>query len=405
MTLCSATGTPVSVDHLMNVYGRLTVGFVSGRGVWLTGDDGRDYLDAISGIGVCSLGHGQPELAAALADQAGKLIHTSNIPRIPLQEQLADRLAEISGLERAFFTNSGAEAMECAVKLARLYHWRQGRANTDILVAKGSFHGRTLACISATDNLKSQEGFGPIVGGFTPVEFGDLAAIEQAFNDNPNIGAVMLEPIQGEGGINVPPLGFLKGLRDLCDRYEALLVLDEVQSGICKTGRWFAFQHEDMKPDILTCAKALGNGVPIGACLASERVAAAFQPGNHGSTFGGNPLACRAGLTVLDIMTRDDTAGQAAASGEAFMAMLRERLGGHPAVREIRGRGLMVGVELVADCAEIKAMAMEAGVLLNVTRGRVIRLLPPLVINQQELETLATVVADCVEHWHTARAA
>ncbi|MEM7706352.1 MAG: aspartate aminotransferase family protein [Pseudomonadota bacterium] len=389
----------------MNVYGRLTVGFVSGHGVWLTGDDGREYLDAISGIGVCSLGHGHPELAAALADQAGKLIHTSNIPRIPLQEQLADRLAEISGLERAFFTNSGAEAMECAVKLARLYHWRRGRANTDILVAKGSFHGRTLACISATDNLKSQEGFGPIVGGFTAVEFGDLAAIEQAFKDNPNIGAVMLEPIQGEGGINVPPLGFLKGLRDLCDRYEALLVLDEVQSGVCKTGRWFAFQHEDMKPDILTCAKALGNGVPIGACLASEHVAAAFQPGNHGSTFGGNPLACRAGLTVLDIMTRDDTAGQAAASGEEFMAMLRERLGGHPAVREIRGRGLMVGVELVADCAEIKAMAMESGVLLNVTRGRVIRLLPPLVINQQELETLATVVSDCVEHWHTARAA
>ncbi len=395
----------MSLDHLMNVYGRLTVGFVSGHGVWLTGDDGREYLDAISGIGVCSLGHGHPELAEAIADQAGKLIHTSNIPRIPLQEQLADRLAEISGLERAFFTNSGAEAMECAVKLARLYHWRRGRENIDILVAKGSFHGRTLACISATDNLKSQEGFGPIVGGFVPVEFGDLNAIEQALKANPNIGAVMLEPIQGEGGINVPALGFLKSLRELCDRHEVLLVLDEVQSGICKTGRWFAFQHEDMKPDILTCAKALGNGVPIGACLATEQVAEAFQPGNHGSTFGGNPLACRAGLTVLDIMAREDTAGQAAANGDAFHAMLQERLAGHPAVSEIRGRGLMVGIELIADCPEIKAMAMDLGVLLNVTRGRVIRLLPPLVISHEELQTLATVVADCVDHWHTARAA
>ncbi len=395
----------MSHNHLMNVYGRTSVGFVSGQGVWLTGDDGRRYLDAISGIGVCSLGHGQPELAAAVADQAATLIHTSNIPRIPLQEQLADRLCEISGMDRVFFTNSGAEAMECAVKLARLHHWRAGRPEVDILVAKGSFHGRTLACISATDNLKSQEGFGPIVGGFVPVEFGSLQAIKTALENNPNIGAVMLEPIQGEGGINLPPEGFLTALRDLCDQHNLLLVLDEVQSGICKTGQWFAFQHEAMLPDILTCAKALGNGVPIGACMATESVAAAFQPGNHGSTFGGNPLACRAGITVLDIMTRDNIAGLAQAQGQWFMDHLRQRLGSHPAVGEVRGRGLMVGIEMVADCPELKDMALQRGALINVTRGRVVRLLPPLIISKDELTTLTDILIDCIESWHTARAA
>ncbi|MFK7958406.1 MAG: aspartate aminotransferase family protein [Lysobacterales bacterium] len=391
--------------HLMNVYGRTAVGFVRGDGVWLQGDDDRRYLDAISGIGVCSLGHGNAELAQAVADQAATLIHTSNIPRIPLQERLADRLCEISAMDRVFFTNSGAEAMECSVKLARLFHWRRGRPNIDILVARGSFHGRTLTCVSATDNLKSQEGFGPIVDGFIPVAFGDIEAIEQALDSNPNIGAVMLEPIQGEGGINLPPKGFLRQLRELCDTRKVLLVLDEVQSGIAKTGRWFAFQHEEIVPDILACAKALGNGVPIGACLAREAVAEAFQPGNHGSTFGGNPLACRAGVTVLEIMTRDNIPGQAAAQGQWFLDHLSDRLGSHPAVKEIRGRGLMVGIELFDDCPEMKSLALDRGALINVTRGKVIRLLPPLIINRDELTALTDILLDCIEHWHQANAA
>ncbi len=392
-------------EHLMNVYGRTSVGFIRGKGVWLEGDDGRQYLDAISGIGVCSLGHGNTELAQAVGDQAATLIHTSNIPRIPLQEQLADRLCEISGMDRAFFTNSGAEAIECAVKLARLYHWRAGRPNTHILVAKDSFHGRTLACISATDNLKSQEGFGPIVDGFIPVEFGDIEAIKKALDSDPNIGAVMLEPIQGEGGINLPPDGFLSQLRRLCDDQHLLLILDEVQSGIAKTGRWFAYQHETIKPDILACAKALGNGVPIGACLAREAIAGAFVPGNHGSTFGGNPLACRAGLTVLEIMSRDKIPEQAEHLGQWFLGHLADRLGSHPAVKEIRGRGMMVGIEMYADCPEIKSLALERGALVNVTRGKVIRLLPPLIISRDELVTLTDILLDCIEQQHTVNAA
>lgn len=384
-------------DHLMNVYARMPVAFVRGEGVHLFDEDGRRYLDAITGIGVCSLGHAHPEIASAIADQAATLIHTSNIPRIPLQEKLANRLAEISGLDRLFFTNSGAEAVECAIKLARQYASQKGNAAPQILVVGGSFHGRTLACISATDNSSAQAGFAPLLPGFPVAPFGDVQAVASALAANPDIAAILLEPIQGEGGINVPPDGYLPALRELCDQHDALLILDEVQSGVCKSGRWFAWQYEDVQPDIVAIAKALGNGFPVGACLARETVAQAFRPGHHGSTYGGNPLACRVALTVLEIMSRDGIAQRAAQTGEWFLAHLRQRLAALPAVTEVRGRGMMIGVALDRPAADIKQYALEMGVLTNVTRGSVIRLLPPLIIEKAELEQLAEVLASAIE--------
>ncbi|MEM9532338.1 MAG: aspartate aminotransferase family protein [Pseudomonadota bacterium] len=395
----------MSDAYLMPVYGRMPVGFVRGSGAWLIDEEGRRYFDAITGIGVCSLGHAHPDVAAAVADQVATLVHTSNVPRIPLQEKLAERLCQLSGMDRAFFCNSGAEAVECALKLARLNGYRKGQEAMEIIVAEGSFHGRTMATISATDNTKAQEGFAPILKGFRPVPFGDIAAIRQAVADHPQIGAVLLETVQGEGGIHVPPPGFLRELREFCTEQGLLLIADEVQSGIGKTGHWFAYQHDDVLPDIVACAKALGNGIPIGACLAREQVAAAFQPGNHGSTFGGNPLACRAALAVLEVMERDRIPERATELGEWFREHLRSRLGNHPAVVEVRGRGLMVGIELAADCPEIKAHALQRGVVTNVTRGRVIRLLPPLISTREELEMLTDVLCESIELWHGDRAA
>ena len=385
------------MSHLFNTYARMPITLVRGQGAWLFDDQGRRYLDALSGIAVCSLGHAHPRIAAVLADQAGKLIHTANIVHLREQEALADRLARISGLDRAFIANSGAEAIECALKLARRHAHARGIEKPAILVASDSFHGRTLAALSASGNAAIQAGFGPLMDGFVRVPYGDPAAAAQAFSDHPELVAVLVEPIQGEGGVRVPPPDYLAELRRLCDRHQALLMLDEIQTGIGRTGRWFAYQHTpELLPDVVTVAKALGNGVPIGACLAREAVAELLPPGSHGTTFGGNPLACRVALEVLAIMGEEDIPGRAARAGERLMSALNAGLADHPEVREIRGRGLMVGVELRADCPELKDAAMARGLIINVTRGNTIRLLPPLIVDDAEIDQIAATVTDVV---------
>ncbi len=385
------------MSHLFNTYARMPIDIVRGEGAWLYDITGKRYLDAISGIGVCSLGHAHPRLATAIAEQAATLIHTANIVGLPLQEHLGDRLAEISGLDRAFIANSGAEAIECALKLARLHGHARGIERPAVLVADNSFHGRTLAAISASGNAAIQKGYGPLVEGFVRVPYGDLEAAETALAEHPEIVAVLLEPIQGEGGVRVAPDGYLAALRLACDRHQALLMLDEIQSGMCRAGHWFAHQHDDRsRPDVVLSAKALGNGVPIGACLATEAVAGLMQPGSHGTTFGGNPLACRAALEVISIMSEEQIAARSQKTGAALRQQLEDGLSGHPHVREIRGRGLMVGIELNEDCGELKADALARGVLINVTRGNTIRLLPPLIIDNEQRERIGQTVIDIV---------
>jgi len=391
------------MSHLFNTYARLPVRIVRGKGAWLFDDSGRRYLDAVSGIGVCSLGHAHPKVAAAIADQAHKLVHTANIVELPLQEALADALAGVSGLERVFIANSGAEVIECALKLARLHARDRGVDHPRVLVAEHGFHGRTLAAISASGNPAIQSGFEPLVEGFVHVPFGDAVAAADAFASHPDIVAVLVEPIQGEGGVRTPPQDYLPELRRLCDRHDALLMLDEIQSGMNRTGRWFAHQHHaGLQPDVMTVAKALGNGVPVAACLARERVSALMHPGSHGTTFGGNPLACRAALEVIDIMHSDGIGECCARAGERLIDHLRSGLDGLPVVREIRGRGLMIGIELDQDCAELKVDALDAGVLINVTRGRTVRLLPPLIVDDAQVDRIAEVVVGAIRKRYAA---
>jgi acetylornithine/N-succinyldiaminopimelate aminotransferase len=389
------------MSHLFNTYARMPVAMVRGEGAWLFDDQGRRYLDALSGIAVCSLGHAHPRLAEVIADQARTLLHTANVVHIPQQEALAKALAEISGLDRAFITNSGTEAIECALKITRRHAHQQGIEKPAVLVTSDSFHGRTLAALSASGNSAIQAGFGPLVSGFVRVEFGNLAAAEQALESHPDIVAVLVEPIQGEGGVRLAPSGYLAGLRAACDRHQALLILDEIQTGMCRTGRWFAFQHESgLLPDIMTVAKALGNGMPIGACLATEKVAALLDPGSHGTTFGGNPLACRVGLEVITIMTESNMAEQAEQAGNRLLALLKQGLEGKPGVVDIRGRGLMIGVELSEPVPELKDQAMARGLVINVTRGNTIRLLPPLTITDEQVREIArTVIAIVAERF------
>jgi acetylornithine/N-succinyldiaminopimelate aminotransferase len=390
-------------DALMHNYGRQPIAFERGEGVWLWDTEGRRYLDALSGIAVCGLGHAHPAVARALCEQAGTLIHTSNIYRIPLQERLAERLCALSGMERAFFCNSGAEANEAAIKLARLHGHARGIDTPTVIVMEGSFHGRTLATLTATGNAKIQKGFEPLVQGFLRVPYGDLEAIAR-HTGNTDVAAVLVEPVTGEGGIRIPPAGYLKGIRDLCDRHDWLMMLDEIQAGIGRTGTWFAYQHEGILPDVLSLAKGLGNGVPIGASLARGNAAGLFTPGSHGTTFGGNPLVCRAALAVLDTMEDEGLPQQAARLGASLLAGFRERLGSHPAVREIRGLGLMIGIELDRPCTELVGLAIERGLLINVTAERVIRLLPPLIMGTAEADTLLDTLTGLVESF-AARAA
>ncbi|MGD8578783.1 MAG: aspartate aminotransferase family protein [Lysobacterales bacterium] len=383
-------------DHLMNTYLPLPVAFERGEGAWLWDEDGKRYLDAISGLGVCGLGHAHREVAKVIADQAARLVHTGNLVRIPWQERLADELAGITGMDRAFFGNSGAEAIECALKIARILGHQRSLEKPGVIVMEKSFHGRTLAALSATGSRKVQAGFEPLVSGFFRAPFGDLEAVEKIARGGAPIAAVLVEPIQGEAGIRVPPPGYLAGLRALCNREGWALIFDEIQSGLCRTGKWYAHEHEDIRPDILTTAKALGNGLPIGACLAKGPAATAFRPGSHGSTFGGNPLVTRVACTVLDIMRSEDLAGKAARTGGFLLDAFRERLAQDGKVRDIRGRGLMIGIELDRDANALKERALEAGLLLNVTQERVIRLLPPLVIDAEQAEEIVDTVCSLI---------
>ncbi len=386
----------MSNDHLMPTYARLPVRFARGEGARLWDEDGREYLDALSGIAVCGLGHAHPVLAEALCEQARTLIHTSNLYGIPLQERLADRLCALSGMERAFFANSGAEANEAAIKLARLHGHRRGVDTPHIVVMEGSFHGRTLATLTATGSRKVQAGFEPLVKGFVRVPFDDLEALRNVAENNGEVVAVLVEPVQGEGGVRIPDAAYLRGLRDICDQQGWLLMLDEVQTGMGRTGRWFAFQHAGITPDVMTLAKGLGNGVPIGACLARGAAAEVLGPGNHGSTFGGNPLSCRAALTVIEVMEKEGLCERAAALGGRLLEGLRKSLQGAAGVADIRGLGLMLAVELDRPCGDLVGRALERGLLINVTAERCIRLLPPLVLSDEEADRIVDEVAGLV---------
>lgn len=376
------------MPHLMNTYNRLPVAFTHGEGVWLYDVDGKRYLDALAGIAVNTLGHAHPKLVQALTHQAGRLIHTSNIYRIPQQEALSDKLAEISGLEEVFFCNSGCEANEAAIKLARLYGHGKGIDQPAIVVMERAFHGRTLATLSATGSRKVQAGFEPLVSGFVRVPYNDVAAVEQLAAHNQNVVAVMLESIQGEGGINIADHDYLRALRRICDERGWLLIFDAVQCGMGRTGKWFGHQHAGIQVDVLTLAKGLGSGVPIGACVAGSRAAGTFKPGNHGSTFGGNPFACAAGLATIRTIEEDRLMASAAQIGEAIREGLREALVGVPGVVEVRGVGLMIGIELDRPCGELVGQALEAGLLINVTNDKVVRLLPPLVFSAEHARLL-----------------
>ncbi len=384
------------MSHVMNTYGRLPVTFERGEGVWLWDTAGKRYLDALAGVAVCGLGHCHPKFTATLQAQVGKLVHTSNIYGIALQEQLADRLAALSGMDNVFFCNSGCEANEAAIKLARLYGHQKGIEAPAIVVMENAFHGRTIATLSATGNRKVQAGFEPLVSGFVRVPFDDLEAVRRVAENNRNVVAVLVELIQGEGGVTVCHDNYLRGLREICDANGWLLMLDEVQTGIGRTGKWFAFQHSGVKPDVMPLAKGLGNGVPIGACLAAGAAAQLFKPGSHGSTFGGNPLACAAALSTLAIIDEEDLMQNAVAIGDFIRKELGDRLKGLPGVRAIRGKGLMIGIELDKPCKDVVNLALAAGLLVNVTADNVIRLLPPLTYTREHalhlLDSLTPII-------------
>jgi len=384
-------------EHLMKTYAPLPIAFERGEGAWLWDEDGNRYLDAIAGLGVCALGHAHPAVAKVIAEQASTLVHTSNLVRIPWQEKLADRLAGITGMDRVFFGNSGAEAVECCLKIARLAGHARGLENPAVVVMEKSFHGRTMAALSATGNRKVQAGFEPLVSGFVRAPFSDIGAIEKIAQHNRDIVAVLAEPIQGEAGVRTPQDGYLAELRRVCDDNGWLLILDEIQSGLCRTGRWFDHQHEDVRPDVLVSAKALANGLPIGACVAAGAAADLMKPGSHGSTFGGNPLLTRTACSVLDIMEAEDIAAGAATTGQKMMDAFRDRLDGDSRVKEIRGRGLMIGIELECKAGAVKDRCLEAGVLINVAQESVIRLLPPLIIDEAQAEQIVSVVCASIE--------
>ena len=382
---------------VMPTYGRTDVQFVRGEGAWLIDHTGERYLDALSGLGVVALGHANEAVARALSDQSQTLLHTSNLYRIPGQERLAERLALISSMDNMFFGNSGAEACECAIKIARLYGHNKGFSDPTIIVAESAFHGRTMATLTATGNRKVQAGFEPLVSGFLRVPFNDIPAIEKIAETSNQVTAIFVEPIQGEGGIQVPDPTYLPKLRALCDANDWLLIVDEVQSGNARTGAYFCYQHSGILPDLVTTAKGLGNGVPIGVCLARGAAAAVFKPGNHGSTFGGNPLSCAAANAVLDEFERLNLIQHAAEMGNYLQDKFRTQLAGDNRVKEIRGMGLMLGVELTKPCSELVQQAFDRKLLLNVTADSVIRLLPPLIINQSEADLIASTVCDLIK--------
>ena len=376
--------------YLMHTSARQPVSFSRGQGASLWDTEGVEYLDAIAGVAVASLGHANPEIAAAIAEQATVLLHTTNLFRIPWQEQLGERLCLLSGMQRAFFCNSGAEANEAALKLARLHANARQVTQPQVLVMDNSFHGRTLAPLAAPGNPAVHRGFEPLMPGFVRVPYDNIEAIRQVAAQSPDIVAVLVEPVQGEGGVHAASAGYLQALRQLCDEHDWLMMIDEVQTGLGRTGAWFGFEHAGIEPDVITLAKALGNGFPIGACLARGKAAELFSPGHHASTFGGNPLACRVGCTVLDIMQRDHIPQRAAASGRRLLAALKLALGNHPEVVSVRGIGLMIGIELNGPCAELVGRAREEQrLLITVTRGTTVRLLPPLICDDAQIDDIA----------------
>lgn len=383
-------------DSVMPTYGRLDIAFTKGEGVWLYDDKGEQYLDALSGIAVCNLGHSHPAVTRAICDQAETLMHTSNIYHVPLQIQLADKLTALSGMSQAFFCNSGAEANETAIKIARKYGHSKGIDKPVIIVMDSSFHGRTLATLTATGNPKVHAGFEPLVPGFVRVPYNDIDALRMAISHWPEAVAVMLEPTQGEGGVKIPAEDYLTQVRDLCTQRKLLMMLDEVQTGIGRTGQWFAYQHaDDVLPDVLMLAKGLGNGFPIGACLISGAAMGVLEPGNHGSTFGGNPLACRVALTVLKTIESNSLLAHVTLmSGQIFSAF-EQALSGLEGIK-IRCNGFMFGIELPRPCAELVQQALDKKVLINVTTGNVIRLLPPLVMAADEANLMVTTVSELV---------
>ena len=376
-------------NSVMPTYGRLDIAFTKGKGAWLTDTEGKQYLDALSGIAVCNLGHAHPAITKAITEQAATLIHTSNIYHIPLQDQLADKLTGLSGMEQVFFCNSGAEANEAAIKIARKYGHSKGVDKPVIIVMDGSFHGRTMATLSATGNSKVHAGFEPLVPGFVRVPFNDIDALRMAISHWPEAVAVMLEPVQGEGGIKIPDPDYLAEVRELCTQRKLLMMLDEVQTGIGRTGEWFAFQHsEGLLPDVMMLAKGLGNGMPIGACLVAGDAVGILEAGNHGSTFGGNPLACKVALTVLNTIENDKLMQNVKTLNAIMVQGFEQALSGYSEVKVIRAAGFMFGIELIKPCGALVQQALEQGLLINVTAGNVVRLLPPLMINADEAKQI-----------------
>jgi acetylornithine/N-succinyldiaminopimelate aminotransferase len=384
-------------DAIMPTYGRQNISFVRGEGTWLLDSEGKRYLDALGGLAVIVLGHANKAVAETLSDQSNTLLHTSNLYRIPKQEQLAEDLKRISGMDNMFFANSGAEANECAIKIARLYGHKKGVDNPTIIVADSSFHGRTLATLTATGNRKVQAGFEPLVNGFVRVPFNDAEAVRNVAQHNKSVVAVMVEPIQGEGGVQVPDEDYLVSLRQLCDDNDWLLILDEIQTGNGRTGSFFCYQQYGILPDIVTLAKGLGNGMPIGVCIASGPAADVMSPGNHGSTFGGNPLACAVGLTVIREIEKNQLCDRATELGERMIAAFQDRLGKLNNVKDIRGKGLMIGIELDSPCGDLVGRALEDGLLINVTADKVVRLLPHLTTTDEEADQIVDGVCALIE--------
>ncbi|WP_047537997.1 aspartate aminotransferase family protein [Pseudomonas sp. 11/12A] len=380
---------------LMSTYQPLALSFTKGLGTRLWDQAGREYLDAIAGVAVTNVGHSHPKIVSAISEQAGLLLHTSNLYSIDWQQQLAQKLTRLAGMERAFFNNSGAEANETALKIARLYGWHKGIEQPLVVVMENAFHGRTLGTLSASDGPAVRLGFNKLPGDFVKVPFGDLKALDQVQQAHgPRIVAMLMEPIQGESGVQLAPPGYLKAVRELCNRRGWLMMLDEIQTGIGRTGQWFAFQHEGIVPDVMTLAKGLGNGIPIGACLARGKAAELFTPGSHGSTFGGNPLACRVACTVLDIIEEQQLRENARTQGERLLERLRAELADHPNVLAIRGQGLMIGIELKQPIRDLSLIAArDHSLLINVTRGQIIRLLPPLTIDEREVDMIVRGIA------------
>jgi len=390
------------MSSVMSSYGRLPVEMQRGEGIWLWDTKGNRYLDAHGGIAVCALGHANLAVTEAVADQAATLLHCSNYYHIPVQDQLGDELCEIAGMDKAFFCNSGAEANEACIKVARLHGRKHGIENPSIIVMDNAFHGRTLATLTATGNRKIQAGFEPLVPGFVRAPFSDIDALERIAQSNRNVAAVMFEPIQGEGGVNPARQGYLSAVRELCDQNNWLMIVDEVQTGMGRTGKWFAHQHEAVAPDVMAVAKALGNGVPIGACLARGEAAELIQPGSHGTTYGGNPLACRAALAVIDQLRSQGLVERAGELGHRITERLKAKLSEAPGLVSIRGRGLMIGIELDCNCGELMKLALDDGLLVTITADRVVRILPPYILTDAEADQLAdqlgALVASFLEH-------